>query len=181
MNRELRDNIAGLLRETAKAHHKAFAATNGEDPDWPIWYADYARDTLAQRYGIEFHKSQLIYCLMSADFEHQARAPESDWADFYAGELVEHYSASPTAAEDKLALYYFDGCPFCNMVRKAIDRLGVDVELRNIMTDAGHRDALIAARGRPTVPVLKIDSPDGEARWMPESRDIVAYLEKTYA
>jgi hypothetical protein len=30
-------------------------------------------------------------------------------------------------------------------------------------------------------PVLRITSPDGSERWMPESRDIVRYLEQTYA
>jgi hypothetical protein len=29
--------------------------------------------------------------------------------------------------------------------------------------------------------VLRITSPEGEDRWMPESRDIVGYLQETYA
>jgi hypothetical protein len=28
--------IDKLLNETAEAHYKAFAATEGEDPDWPL-------------------------------------------------------------------------------------------------------------------------------------------------
>jgi hypothetical protein len=28
--------IIKLLNETAEAHYKAFAATEGEDPDWPL-------------------------------------------------------------------------------------------------------------------------------------------------
>jgi hypothetical protein len=35
-NKQLIDELANLLNETAEAHHKAFAATEGEDPDWPI-------------------------------------------------------------------------------------------------------------------------------------------------
>jgi len=181
MNTELRDNIAGLLVQTGQAHHKAFEATDGEDPDWPIWYAEHSRDTFAARFGMDFHKSQLIYCLMNADFEHQARSPDSDWPEFYANEIVERYASSESPSEDRLALYYFDGCPFCNMVRSAIDQLGIDVELRNIFVESQHRDDLIEARGRATVPVLRITSPDGEERWMPESRDIVGYLQQTYA
>ena len=38
--------IAKLLRETGHAHHEAFAATDGADPDWPIWYAEYSKDLL---------------------------------------------------------------------------------------------------------------------------------------
>ena len=67
------------------------------------------------------------------------------------------------------------------MVRSSIDRLGVDVEIRDIFENTQHRDDLVGARGRATVPVLPITSAGGEERWMPESRDIVGFLEKTYA
>ena len=67
------------------------------------------------------------------------------------------------------------------MVRANIERLGLNVELRDIFEDASYRDELIEARGRATVPVLRITSPNGEERWVPESRDIVSYLEKTVA
>jgi glutaredoxin len=181
MNTELRDNLAELLAETGRAHHEAFDATGGADPDWPIWYADYAKDKFAEQFGLEFTRSKLVYCLMSADMEHQARSPDSDWSNFYANEIVEHCAPSESPAEDKLALYYMEGCPFCIMVRSAILRLELDVELRNIFEDSNYRDELIEARGRATVPVLRISSPDGEDRWMPESRDIVSYLQETYS
>ena len=42
----LTDELANLLNETTEAHHKAFAATEGEDPDWPLWYADYLLEKL---------------------------------------------------------------------------------------------------------------------------------------
>jgi glutaredoxin len=180
MNTELREVIGKLLLDTGHAHHKAFEVTNGADPDWPIWYAEYAKDTFAEQFGMHFTKSQLIYCLMNADFEHEARAPDSEWPDFYANEIIERYAPAETPAEDKLALYHFDGCPYCSMVRSAIDQLGIDIELRDIFQDSQYRDELVDSRGRATVPVLKIVSPAGEDRWMPESRDIVSYLQKTY-
>jgi len=65
------------------------------------------------------------------------------------------------------------------MVRANIERLGIDVELRDIFENAQYRDELIKARGRATVPVLRVSSPNGEERWVPESRDIVSYLEKS--
>ena len=40
------DELANLLNETAEAHHKAFGAKNGEDAEWPIWYADYLLDKM---------------------------------------------------------------------------------------------------------------------------------------
>jgi glutaredoxin len=178
MKTELRTNLVGLFREAGQAHHDAFGATNGDDPDWSIWYADYLQRPFAERLDMPFHKSQLIYCLMNADYEHQARSPDSDWAEFYADELLERCAPSDTPEEDKLALYHFTGCPFCSMVRANIERLGVEVELRDIFEDDHYRDELIDARGRATVPVLRITSPHGEERWLPESRDIVRYLEK---
>ncbi len=84
-----------------------------------------------------------------------------------------------TELRTKLALYHYNGCPFCSMVTYGIESLGVDVELRDIFEKAEYRDELIEARGGATVPVLRITSPDGEERWMPESHDILRYLEKT--
>ena len=181
MNTELRDGIGQLLLDTGHAHHKAFEVTDGADPEWPIWYAEYTKETFAEQFGMYFSQSQLIYCLMNASYEHEARAPDTEWPEFYADEIVERFSPSETPAEDKLVLYHFDGCPFCSMVRSAIERLGIDVELRDIFQESRHRDELIEARGRATVPVLRIASSDGEDRWMPESRDIVRYLRETYS
>jgi len=76
----------------------------------------------------------------------------------------------------RLALYHYLGCPFCALVRRDIDRLGVEVELRDILESSARRRELIDATGRSTVPCLRIESPDGEVRWMHESADIVEYL-----
>ena len=80
----------------------------------------------------------------------------------------------------RLALYYFDACPFCQMVLHAADAMKVDVELRNILQDRTHQSDLVAARGRATVPVLRIQDADRD-EWLPESRDIVRYLESLAA
>jgi glutaredoxin len=179
MNVDLHDNLIDLFRETGRAHHVAFVATDGADPDWPIWYAEYLQEPIVQALGTPFTKSQLIYCVMNADFEHTARSPESDWPGFYADQFMERYAKSSSSAEDKLVLYHSHTCPYCAIVRSAIDRLGLDVELREIFEDPRSREQLVEARGRATVPVLLITSPDGEERWMPESQDIVRYLEST--
>ena len=177
MNVELQNKLIELFRETGRAHHAAFAATDGADPDWPIWYAEYLQEPLGQALGVPFTKSQLIYCVMNADFEHAARSPESNWPSFYAEQFIERYAKSPAPAKDKLVLYHSQTCPYCAIVRSAIDRLDLDVELREIFEDPKSREKLVEARGRATVPVLRIITPDGEERWMPESQDIVRYLE----
>ena len=80
---------------------------------------------------------------------------------------------------DDLALYYSDGCFFCRRVMDALDQLGVRVEMRNIFDDRKHLEDLVAARGRRTVPVLRIRK-DGGDEWMPESADIIRYLRQRF-
>jgi glutathione S-transferase len=84
------------------------------------------------------------------------------------------------APADDLALYHYDGCVYCGRVRRALAELGVEVELRDIERDPAHLRALVEARGRRTVPVLRIRHPEGD-EWMPESADIVAYLRRRFA
>jgi len=84
------------------------------------------------------------------------------------------------ARADDLALYHYEGCPYCSRVRRALDELGVEVELRDIHRDPAHERALVAARGRHTVPVLRIRRAEGD-EWLPESRDIVQYLRDRFS
>ncbi|MGY8815568.1 MAG: glutaredoxin family protein [Gammaproteobacteria bacterium] len=79
-----------------------------------------------------------------------------------------------------MSLYYSPGCPFCKMVIKIISTLNITIELRNIDENLEYRNELVSVRGRATVPVLHITTPNGNERWMSESRDIINYLEKMY-
>lgn len=72
----------------------------------------------------------------------------------------------------ELMLYYFPSCPFCVVVLDALARLGLEVPMRDINTEAGARDDLIAIGGKGQVPCLVID---GEPLY--ESADIVRWLE----
>ena len=76
-----------------------------------------------------------------------------------------------------LALYHYVGCFFCARVQSAAEGFGIELELRNIHAHAEYADDLAAAMGRTTVPVLRIAEPGGEGRWLPESSDIIEYLE----
>jgi len=179
-NPRLHTRLSRLFRDCERAHHAAISSAGGQDPEWPLWYADYLLIPLQQALETEFHKSQLIYALMNADFEHTARATDTDWAEFFAAEFIEHFAPSDTATADKLALYTTGSCPFCWRVTRAIDRLGLEVEMRDVFAQPARRDELLEARGRASVPVLWIQAPDGTVRWMPESEDIIHYLEHTY-
>lgn len=78
-----------------------------------------------------------------------------------------------------LAVYMYEGCPYCERVRRAAAKLGLDLEERDIHQERTWLNELRAARGRTTVPVLRIEG-EGGPRWMPESADIVRFLEATY-
>lgn len=75
-----------------------------------------------------------------------------------------------------LSLYGYAQCPFCRRVLKVVDSLGLEIPLRNTMQDAEYQDELVEAMGRGTIPVLRIDDGAGEVKWLPESADIVRYL-----
>lgn len=73
-------------------------------------------------------------------------------------------------------LYGYPECPYCRRVLNAISMLEIEVPFRNTMTNDENNAALVAATGRETVPVLRIEMRDGKIRWLPESMDIVRFL-----
>ena len=82
-----------------------------------------------------------------------------------------------------LALYYASWCPYCVRVLNTIKELDLSelVILRNVDEDQ-HYDDLRTARGRGTVPVLRIQQDDdGEDVWMPESKEIKAFLQERFS
>lgn len=170
-------DVASLMKQTNHDHHEAFAATGGADPDWAIWYASAMKDRFNDVLGTSLTQSELIAMLMAFDQEHVARGGDTPWPTFYAELAAERYLGD---AQESLALYHFEGCPFCMLVRRTIDELGIEVELRDVRHSTEFRDELLEARGRGTVPVLRCTSSDGTVRWMPESRDIVRYLRERH-
>lgn len=75
-----------------------------------------------------------------------------------------------------LALYHYDSCPFCAKTRRSINKLGIDVELRNIKLHHKHRIDLHQGGHKTQVPCLRIDDGKGETQWLYESDDIIHYL-----
>lgn len=63
-------------------------------------------------------------------------------------------------------------------VRTAAERLGITLELRDVRKEPRWREELVAARGRATVPVLRIDAADGTTGWLPESLEIIRFLKE---
>lgn len=80
-----------------------------------------------------------------------------------------------------MALYQFKACPFCVKARRAMKRLGLNIELRDARGDMQWRQQLLAEGGRLQVPCLYIPESSGDAQWLYESDDIIAYLEARFA
>jgi glutathione S-transferase len=77
-----------------------------------------------------------------------------------------------------LELYELKGCPYCAKVVSKLEELDLDYESHMVPRSHGEREEVKEVSGQTGVPVL-VD-PDHGVEGMPESDDIVAYLEETY-
>jgi glutathione S-transferase len=84
-------------------------------------------------------------------------------------------------ASRRLALYHFETCPYCIRVRRAIKRLGLQIELRNAHLPF-YQQELSLQGGRYQTPCLRIEPlEDGDGvAWLYESADIIRYLEQRF-
>jgi glutaredoxin len=80
-----------------------------------------------------------------------------------------------------LTLYQFRACLFCFRTRRAIKRLSLSIETRDIHHDMSAYRELLEGGGDIQVPCLRITDDDGKVTWMYESADIIAYLHKRFA
>ncbi|WP_435161677.1 glutathione S-transferase N-terminal domain-containing protein [Halorubrum sp. SY-15] len=77
-----------------------------------------------------------------------------------------------------LTLYELSGCPYCATVRETLAELDLEYESVSVPRAHDERTEVEAVSGQTGVPVL-VDEANG-VEGMPESTDIVAYLEETY-
>lgn len=77
-----------------------------------------------------------------------------------------------------LELYELEGCPYCAKVTTKLDDLGLEYESHSVPRSHSERTEVEQISGQTGVPVL-VD-PAHDVDGMPESDDIVAYLEETY-
>jgi glutathione S-transferase len=78
-----------------------------------------------------------------------------------------------------LALYQLEACPFCVKVRRAMKRLNLRIELRDIKRSEKFAAELKQNGGQDQVPCLRIPGAAGKDQWMYESDAIIEYLKKT--
>jgi hypothetical protein len=82
--------IAELLHEAAETHHVVYRITDGDDPDWASWYADWLLDLseLPELLGARPVRSHLVHALVELDREFTAAGADERWEDWYATRLA---------------------------------------------------------------------------------------------
>ncbi|WP_435128013.1 glutaredoxin family protein [Halobaculum sp. D14] len=77
-----------------------------------------------------------------------------------------------------LVLYELEGCPYCAKVKNKLAELGLEYDSVMVPQSHDERTEVKEVSGQTGVPVL-VDEEHG-VEGMPESDDIVEYLEETY-
>jgi hypothetical protein len=85
------EQLEALFQEVGQKHHEAFLETDGTDPEWPLWYADWLVDKLPALLGTDLTKSELVYLLVRLSKEQARQAPDMPWPQFYAESFARQY------------------------------------------------------------------------------------------
>ena len=90
---EKAEKISGLLHEAGETHHVVYRISDGDDPDWASWYADWLSklSELPDLLNGKVVRSELVYMLVRLDKEFTAASPDEKWEDYYARGLLEHF------------------------------------------------------------------------------------------
>ena len=88
--------LSTLLHQAAETHHLVFAITDGDDPDWATWYADWLVNLsrFSDLVGTKPPRSAVTYQLVSLDKEYAEAGSCEPWEDFYAARLMQRLSAA---------------------------------------------------------------------------------------
>ena len=87
--------LSALLHQAAETHHQVFAITDGDDPDWATWYADWLVNLsrLSDLVGTKPPRSEVTYELVRLDKEYAETGSTEAWEDFDAVRLMQHFRA----------------------------------------------------------------------------------------
>jgi hypothetical protein len=84
------ERIAALLHEAAETHHTVYRITDGDDPDWASWYADWLLN-LSELPGLLRERpvrSHLVHALVELE---RSEGAASGWETRYARGLAERF------------------------------------------------------------------------------------------
>ena len=85
--------VSDLLHEVAETHHVVYRITDGEDPDWASFYADWLLDhsELPEILGESPVRSQLVHALVQLDRDFTYGGIAGRWEDWYAERLLAQF------------------------------------------------------------------------------------------
>ncbi|MGH7686249.1 MAG: hypothetical protein ACREN2_05470 [Candidatus Dormibacteria bacterium] len=88
--------IATLLTEVGDLHHSVYRLSDGEDPDWAVWYAEWLAtlSELPQLLGTKPTRGRLTCLLISLEAEYGAELRPESWEAFYAAALLRELGAA---------------------------------------------------------------------------------------
>ncbi len=86
------DELEALFRDTNTAHHHAFAATDGADPEWARWYAQYLSSRVASLLGPGVDVARLASELVALDAEYRREQRSVSWQAYYARWFIARYA-----------------------------------------------------------------------------------------
>lgn len=83
--------LIAALRAAGQAHHRAYARVNGEDAEWPAWYAGWLAPRIGGLLARVPPTTRLATDLRDLEDERQARAAGAVWPEYYADRLLSRY------------------------------------------------------------------------------------------
>lgn len=135
-----REKVAALFEKAGHAHHQAFIETDGEDPEWPLWYAEYLHERLLDLLDADITKSEVVYLLVRLSREQSRVASETPWNEYYADNFVEQFGSTLRIPIDDVPFLSTD-----QMIE--VDRAMIEnyhIELIQMMENAGQALAHLA-------------------------------------
>ena len=89
------EQVAALLKEASETHYTVYRTVDGDDPDWPSWYADWLirlseLPTILKATPV---RSELVYELVRLDREFNRSKPSEPWERFYSRQLMHRFQA----------------------------------------------------------------------------------------
>ena len=85
--------IADVLHEAAETHHVVWRITDGDDPDWASWYADWLLDLseLPDLLPERPVRSHLVHALVQAELDFGSGSPDEPWHSAYARGVAQRF------------------------------------------------------------------------------------------
>lgn len=183
MLKDQKEELIKLFVVAGKAHESAFADRDGEDEDWPLWYAEFLKEKINKLLNTKISLSNLVYFLIQFENERNLWSENSEWTSFYSERLINKIPLYAIRNDiEQISLFYATYCPFCASIMEKIKTLKIkNIILRDIYDNSGYHQELINERGKAIVPALKIRISDKNEIWYVDPNEIIVFLENSFS